>query len=89
MKTVKTRKRSDSHHNLDYSGDMRIMHAQDARFVFVRVFRGLWVRLDACVAVTACPACAAPIGEPCRGKRGLPMGATHYKRRYKASGRLP
>jgi hypothetical protein len=66
-----------------------LMHAQDARFVFVRILRNTWVRLDACVAVADCPQCKAPIGQPCRGSDGLPRTPTHWMRRRKASGKWP
>jgi len=66
---------------------VNLMHAQDARWVFVRVIKGFWMRLDACVATTPCELCRAPIGEPCRGASGLPQSATHWVRRKTASRR--
>ena len=64
---------------------VNLMHAADARYVFVRLQKGLWIRCDACVAVATCPHCKAPVGEPCRGSDGLPKSATHYMRRREAN----
>jgi hypothetical protein len=64
---------------------LRMMHAQDARFVFVRVMSVFWIRTDACVAFVACPTCKAAIGDACTGAGEGPRTATHHTRRREAT----
>lgn len=63
-----------------------IMHAEDARFVFIRVHGNLWIRTDSCVASVKCPMCGSDVGVPCKNKGGF-RSATHFKRRYLVSSR--
>ncbi len=63
---------------------VRLMHAQDARFVFVRIMGQFWLRTDACVAFVPCPTCKAATGDPCTGSGEGPRTETHYLRRRAA-----
>lgn len=63
---------------------VRLMHAQDARFVFVRIMGQFWLRTDACVAFVPCPTCKAATGDPCTGSGEGPRTETHYTRRREA-----
>ena len=65
-----------------------LMHAQDARFVFVRVMGAFWIRTDACVAFVPCPTCKAATGDPCTGDGEGPKTETHYTRRRAATALL-
>jgi hypothetical protein len=70
---------------IDRRVKLRLMHAQDARFVFVRVMGVFWIRTDACVAFVACPACKAPLGAACTGNGEGAKTETHHLRRRAAT----
>jgi hypothetical protein len=68
----------------------RLMHAQDARFVFVRVMGEFWIRTDACVAFVDCPTCKSEIGACCvnvdrRTAMVRATSGTHHTRRRAAT----
>lgn len=63
---------------------IKLMHAEDKRYVFVRVMSIYWVRVNKCVAIVECPICKAEIGECCISNK-VYVTYTHYQRRNLAT----